>query len=138
MTETYPRIVPTMMPDSDRYYYIESCMNRSNDAQCRQLYRNTWSEEAMKLLYSQLYEKMNGYEDGYEFEVEHGIYTIRAVYHVSSHEERGGDQYMGVWEMVSVIDSEEIEIVDVYDNDSDAQCPQLVDKLNKFFKKNYN
>lgn len=73
--------------------------------------------------------------DGEHYELDYKVYRIETVHHYECHQERGGDSYCGIWEMVPVVDEDRIEVVRIYDEDG-IDYPQLVEQLNDYAKNN--
>lgn len=71
--------------------------------------------------------------DGYPYEIDYKMYSIDAIHHYRCHEDRGGDSYCGVWEMVGVVDEDRIEVVKVFDEDG-IEYPDMMRKLNEYAK----
>lgn len=94
----------------------------------------TLSDQSKSLIFDS-FRKMLEEIGGKEYELEWGVYSITAVHHYEAHEERGGDNYMGLYEPYVVIDRDEIEIISVYDTALDCERPALPGILNSYFKR---
>lgn len=77
----------------------------------------------------------HGDVDGYRYELDYKMYGIDAIHHYRGHAECGGDSYCGIWEMVGVVDEDQIEIVAVFDEDG-IEYPDVMRKLNEYAKPN--
>lgn len=93
------------------------------------------SERDMRCIFEELRDMGDcSDKDGERFEVDYKVYRIEAVHRFRIHEERGGDSYCGIWQMVTVVDEDRIEVVRVYDEDG-RDYPELVERLNDYAKR---
>lgn len=120
-------------PRFPEYDFIPSQIGNTPDSESEAF---SVGQSAMRIIFGEIWSQIGAslYEDvdGHEFETIWGPYTITAVHHYERHDVEGGDSYCGIYEMVSQVITDEIEITDVYNDITGASDNLLMRKLNEF------
>lgn len=123
---------PTPVDPRVMWDKVPSVVDRVEEAEVVEAFSHKLTKQDYQNIIAQLHEEAP--EDGGEYSIDYKVYEVAAIRNFKNHEARGGDSHNGVWEMVEVIDRDEIEVLGVYNAIDGDEHRAIKNEINQRLK----